>query len=136
MKDLIKRISIGVVFGVVIGYLIYLFSQGTVIVNSAFVEYNTSYYLLLGLICFFIFLFFSLRPVYFKMTKTTLFVMWIALIIIGDTTLVNDVTARVYIGDLFKLLGVVLTLLAWTNVLITDKVKKKKESKKQQVIEV
>jgi len=33
-------------------------------------------------------------------------------------------------------LGVVLTLLAWTNVLITDKVKKMKADKKVEIIEV
>jgi len=42
----------------------------------------------------------------------------------------------VYVGDLFKLIGVVLTLLARTNVLVTDKVKKEKADKKIEIIEV
>ena len=42
----------------------------------------------------------------------------------------------VYVSDLFKLIGVVLTLLAWTNVLVTDKVKKEKADKKIEIIEV
>lgn len=70
------------------------------------------------------------------MTKATLFVMGIALIIIGDTVLLNDVTTYVYIGDIFKVLGVALTLLARTNVLITDKVKKQKQAKNVEIIEV
>lgn len=82
------------------------------------------------------FIFFGVYPIHFRMTKATLFVMGIALIIIGDTVLLNDVSTYVYIGDIFKILGVILTLLAWTNVLITDKVKKKGQSKKIEVIEV
>ena len=70
------------------------------------------------------------------MTKATLFVMGIALIIIGDTVLLNDVTTYVYIGDIFKVLGVALTLLARINVLITDKVKKQKQAKNVEIIEV
>jgi hypothetical protein len=58
------------------------------------------------------------------------------LIIIGDTVLLNDITNHVYISDLFKFIGVVLTLLAWSNVLITDKVKKQKQASKIEVIEV
>jgi len=70
------------------------------------------------------------------MTKATLFVMGLALIVIWDTVLLNDITTYVYVGDIFKVLWVILTLLAWTNVLITDKVKKKKQEKNVQVIEV
>lgn len=70
------------------------------------------------------------------MTKATLFVLGIALIIIGDTVLLNDVTTYVYIWDMFKVVGIVLTLLAWTNVLITDKVKKQKQAKNVEIIEV
>ena len=48
----------------------------------------------------------------------------------------NDITKGIVVGDLFKVLGVVITLLAWTNLLITDKVRKQKENKKVEVIEV
>jgi hypothetical protein len=50
--------------------------------------------------------------------------------------LLNDITTKVYVGDIFSLLGVVLTLLARTNVLITDKVRKVKADKKVEIIEV
>jgi hypothetical protein len=50
--------------------------------------------------------------------------------------LLNDMANHVYVADIFKVLWVVLTLLAWTNILITDKTKKQKQSKKVQVIEV
>ncbi|EKD25401.1 MAG: hypothetical protein ACD_80C00069G0005, partial [uncultured bacterium (gcode 4)] len=136
MKDIIKRIIISVISWLFLGYLAYLFFQGTVIVQSGFVEFNSLYYLILALICLFLFILFGIYPVHFRMTKATLFVLGIALIIIGDTVLLNDVTSYIYVWDLFKVLWVILTLLAWTNVLITDKIQKKKQDKNIEIIEV
>ncbi|MEI7919146.1 MAG: hypothetical protein WCH65_02845, partial [bacterium] len=71
--------------GLFLGYLAYLFFQTTVIVQSGFIEYNSLYYLVLVLICLFLFVLFGIYPVHFRMTKATLFVVGIALIVIGDT---------------------------------------------------
>ncbi|MFA7717179.1 MAG: hypothetical protein WC875_00505 [Candidatus Absconditabacterales bacterium] len=136
MKDIIKRVVVGLVSGGFLGYLFYLFTQNIVIVQGGYTEYNTLYYLVLMIICIFLFIFFAIYPVHFKMTKGTLFIIGLALIIIGDTVLLNDVKIGVVVADLFKVLGVVLTLLAWTNLLITDKVKKQSQNKKIEVIEV
>jgi len=136
MKDTIKRIIISVISWLFLWYLAYLFFQNTMIVQSWFTQYNGIYYLVLVLVCLFLFILFGIYPVHFRMTKATLFVLGLALIVIWDTVLLNDVVSYVYVGDIFKVLWVVLTLLAWTNVLITDKVKKKKQEKNVQIIEV
>jgi len=136
MKDIIKRISISVVSWWFLGYIAYLFFQNTIIVQWSFMEYNIMYYGILFLICLFLFILFGIYPIHFKMTKATLFVLGIALIIIWDTVLLNDIQNYVYVSDIFKVLWVVLTLLAWTNVLITDKVKKQKQDKRVEIIEV
>ena len=136
MKDTIKRIIISVISWLFLWYLVYLFFQNIIIVQSWFTQYNEIYYLVLVLVCLFLFILFGIYPVHFRMTKATLFVLGLALIVIWDTVLLNDVVSYVYVGDIFKVLWVVLTLLAWTNVLITDKVKKKKQEKNVQIIEV
>ena len=136
MKDIIKRIIISVISWLFLGYLAYLFFQGTVIVQSAYLEWNTLYFLILTVICLFLFILFGIYPVHFRLTKATLFVVGLALIVIWDTVLLNDVATYVYIGDIFKVLWVVLTLLAWSNLLITDKVKKQKQAKNVEIIEV
>ena len=136
MKDTIKRIIISVISWLFLWYLAYLFFQNIIIVQSWFTQYNEIYYLVLVLVCLFLFILFGIYPVHFRMTKATLFVLGLALIVIWDTVLLNDVVSYVYVGDIFKVLWVVLTLLAWTNVLITDKVKKKKQEKNVQIIEV
>lgn len=136
MKDLIKRIIISIISWWFLGYLAYLFFQNITIVQSWFIEYNMIYYIILFLICLFLFILFGIYPIHFKLTKATLFVIGISLIIIWDIVLYNDIHNHVYIADIFKVLWVILTLLAWTNVLITDKVKKQKQGKKVEVIEV
>lgn len=136
MKDLIKRIVIGIISGALLGYLGFLFVGKAVIVDSAFVANNTLYFIVLAVICLILFIFFAVYPVHFKMTKGTLFVIGIGLIFVSKTVLVNDITKNIYIGDLFALLGVILTLLARTNVLITDKIRKQKADKKVNIIEV
>lgn len=136
MKDIIKRIIISVISWLFLGYLAYLFFQNTVIVQLAYIDYNILYYLILVAICLFLFILFGIYPVHFRLTKATLFVLGIGLIIIWDTVLLNDVATYVYIGDIFKVLWVILTLLAWTNVLITDKIIKTKQQKNIEVIEV
>lgn len=136
MKDIIKRIIISVISWLFLGYLAYLFFQNTVIVQLAYIDYNILYYLILVAICLFLFILFGIYPVHFRLTKATLFVLGIGLIIIWDTVLLNDVATYVYIGDIFKVLWVILTLLAWTNVLITDKITKTKQQKNIEVIEV
>ncbi len=136
MKDIIKRVVVWLVSWAFLWYLLYLFTQHVVIVQTGYLQYNALYYGILAVVCIFLFIFFALHPVHFRMTKWTLFIIGLALIVIGDTVLLNDVKTGVFVSDLFKLLGVVLTLLAWTNVLITDKVRKQKADKKVEVIEV
>lgn len=136
MKDIIKRVVIGVISGALLGYLAYLFVSNITIVQTGYTQFNTLYFLILIVVCLILFIFFAVYPVHFRMTKGTLFVFGLALIIIGQTVLLNNLTTKVYVGDIFSLLGVVLTLLARTNVLITDKVKKVKADKKVEIIEV
>lgn len=136
MKDIIKRVVIGVISGALLGYLAYLFVSNITIVQTGYTQFNTLYFLILVVVCLILFIFFAVYPVHFRMTKGTLFVFGLALIIIGQTVLLNNLTTKVYVGDLFSLIGVVLTLLARTNVLITDKVKKMKADKKVEIIEV
>ncbi len=136
MKDIIKRIIISIISWWFIGYLAYLFFQNIIIVQSWFIEFNALYYVILIIICLFLFILFGIYPVHFRLTKATLFVLGLALIVIWDTVLLNDITHYVYVGDIFKVLWVILTLLAWTDILVTDKVIKKKNEKNIEVIEI
>lgn len=136
MGDLIKRIVISLVSGSLLGYLLFLFTKWTVVVSWEFIEYNVLYYIILAVICLYIFVLFGIYPIHFKMSKASLFVFGLGLIVIWDTVLINNINTSVFVWDIFKVIGVVLTLLAWTNVLVTDKVRKEKLDSKVEIIEV
>lgn len=136
MKDLIKRISIAIVSWSFLWYVLYLFFQNQIIVQGGFEEYNLVYIIVLLVVGLYLFILFGAYPLYFKMTKANIFVLGIALVILWDSVLTNNIENHVYLWDLVKLFGVILTLLAWTNVLVTDKVKKQKAESKMEIIEV
>ena len=136
MKDVLKRLIIGVISGAYMWYLIFLFMWWQTIVGSGYEQYNLRYFLILMLVLLVLFIFFSIHPIHFRMTKWTLFVMWIFLIIIWNGVLLDDVKNYIFVWDLFEILWVVLALLARTNVLITSKITKQSKDKKVEVIEV
>ncbi len=136
MKDLLKRISIGIISWSFIGYLLYLFFTGKVIVHLWFLEFNILYYIVLVVVGIYLFVLFAIHPIYMKISKVSLFVMWISLVLIGDSVLINNSELYIYIQDLVKILGSFLVVLAWTNFFVSSKAKKQKEESKLEIIEV
>lgn len=136
MKDLLKRISIWIFSWLFVFYLVYLFIWSNIIVDQWFLEFNTLYYILLVLAWMYLFVLFAIHPIYMKISKASLFVMWIALVLIGDSVLINNTESYIYISDISKLLGSFLIVLAWTNFFVSTKAKKQKEESKLEIIEV
>lgn len=136
MKDILKRVIISLISWLYIWYLIFLFVWWQIIVGSWYEQYNLRYFAVLLLILLVLFIFFWIYPVHFRMTKWTLFVIWIFLIVVWNWVLLDDAKNYIFVWDLFEILWVVLALLAWTNVLITSKITKKSKEKWIEVIEV
>lgn len=106
------------------------------IVNPAFVSYNTVAYGVLAIFFLYIGVLFGVNPVDMPMMKRTLFIFGIMLVLLGYVYLLNDPTKYIYISDMIRVLGILLIILSPTGVLITEKIKEKKQSKKTQIIEV
>jgi hypothetical protein len=136
MKDLLKRGSIWIVCILALSYLAYLFEWQQIIVQSYFVDRNTLYFAILAIAFVYIFIFFALTPFYFKISKVSLFVLWLSLIVLWDTVLVNDINKQIYLSDITKVLWVFITLLAFTNFFVTNKVKKQQQESKIEIIEI
>lgn len=136
MKDILKRVIISVVSWLYIWYLVFLFMWWQIIVGSWYEQYNLRYFAVLLLILLVLFIFFWIYPIHFRMTKWTLFVIWIFLIVVWNWVLLDDAKNYIFVWDLFEILWVVLVLLAWTNILITSKVTKKSKEKWIEIIEV
>ncbi len=90
---------------------------------------------LIGL-CLYLIIFYGMYPIHIKFSRSTLFVISIALIFLSQTVLANNGLEHVYIGDFFSVMGVLILILIPTNILITDKVKKSKSKKNEVIIEV
>ncbi|MDR0282251.1 MAG: hypothetical protein LBI53_02780 [Candidatus Peribacteria bacterium] len=136
MKDWIKRIITMIIFGAFLCYLGYFLVTGQEITNPEYENLNTIFYFILIITCIYIVGLYGIYPIHIKFSRATLFFVGIALIIISQTILANDGTEGIIIGDLFSVLGVATLLLFPTNVLTTDKVKKKSSEKNQVIIEV
>ncbi|MEI6425775.1 MAG: hypothetical protein WCO66_00305 [Candidatus Absconditabacteria bacterium] len=136
MKDILKRIVIGLVCVLFLFYLGYLFVGQQVILQTGFAQRNILYYIVLAAALIYVLIFFSIYPFYFKISKVSLFVLGLALIVLGDGVLLNDITKQIFVADLIKILGVVFTLLAFTDFFVTSKVKKQHQDSKVEIIEI
>lgn len=136
MKDIIKRVLVSIIFGVLLWYIIFLITQWAIVVSWEYLNSNTLVYGVLIVFCLFMFIMFGIYPIHFKMTKATLFVIWAAWLLLWEYILINNVSESVYISDIIKLVSVILLVLSPTNVLITNKIQKKSKEGKMEVIEV
>ncbi len=136
MKDLLKRGSIGLISVLFLSYLAYLLIWSQTIVKIWFVNQNILYYIVLAIVFLYILIFFSIIPTYFKVSKWSLFLLWLALIFLWDGVLINNIDKQIYLADIIKVVWVVITLLAFSNFFITSKLQKQHQDKKVKVIEV
>lgn len=136
MKDLLKRISIWIISWSFMWYITYLFFTWKTIVHQWFSEFNILYFIILAVIALYLFILFAIHPIYMKINKISLFVMWIGLVLMGDTVFINNSELYIYISDITKILWSFLVVLAWTPFFVSSKTKKQKENSKMEIIEV
>jgi len=135
MKDIIKRTLISIVVAAFLWYIVLLALQWVTIVQWEYINSNMLMYGILIIVSLFLIIFFGIYPVVIKFSKPILFVVWVWLIIIGHYVLLNDPHTQVYLWDIVKIFWVIVSILAWTNVLVSKKVKEKKQKSKMTIIE-
>ncbi len=133
--DILKRSIFGILFTAIIAYLVYLFSNGTIIVNESFLDKNTMVYGLYILIFLYYLVFYILKPTYIKKYKLRNTLIWIFIITSSQSFLANQGAEWIYFADIFTAIWVLLTILWPTNLLVSTKLKKETQDKKMEVIE-
>ncbi len=133
--DILKRSIFGILFTAIIAYLVYLFSNGTIIVNESFLDKNTMVYGLYILIFLYYLVFYVLKPTYIKKYKLRNTLIWIFIITSSQSFLANQGAEGIFFADIFTVIWVLLTILWPTNLLISKKLKKETQDKKMEVIE-
>jgi hypothetical protein len=136
MRDIIKRLSIIIVYGCLLAYVVYLYGIQATIVQWLYSDLQLLIYILLFAFLLYKFIFYGIYPVKIQFSKITLFVLWLVLLFVGEYVLLNNPSQWVYISDLIKIIGVVIAILSPTNILHTDKVLKKEKQKGVEIIEV
>jgi len=133
--DILKRSSFWILFIAIIIYLSYLFSNWTIIVNEWFLDKNTIIYWLYVLIFLYYLVFYTIKPTYIKKYKLRNTLIWIFIVTSSQSFLANNGVEWIYFADIFTIIGVFLTIIWPTNLLISTKLQKKKQDKKMEVIE-
>lgn len=136
MKDMIKRLIVITIFGLFSGYLIYSMLIWKSLVQPEYQNVNTLFYIILIGITLYVSVFYWLYPIHLKFSRSTLFVLGLSAIIMWKTVFLDDPINNIYFGDLSCVIGVILLIVGPTNLIITSKVKKKKEDKNLEIIEV
>ena len=138
LPDIIKRTAITVIGAAFLAYIVYLFTNGQVIVQGEYENLNELLYVLLTAFILYKIVFFGIFPKALfgmKMTKATMLVSGIILILIGHYVLLNDASNHIFLWDIVKIIWVIITILGPTNMLISKKVKKKADESKMEIIE-
>lgn len=133
--DIFKRSILWIIFIAILTYLVYLFSNWTIIVNESFLDKNTMVYGLYILIFLYYLGFYIIKPTYIKKYKLRNTLIWVFVITSSQTFLLNNGPGWVYFADIFTLIWVFLVIIWPTNLLISKKLKKQKQDKKMEVIE-
>ena len=136
MKDYIKRLLLLIVFWVFAWYLVYSIAIWKQIVEPQFRNLNYIFYFILIAICLYIAVFYALYPIHIKFSRSTLFVLGLSAIIMWKTVFLDDPMNNVYFWDLSCVLWVLILIIGPTNLIQTASVKKEKEEKDLEIIEV
>ena len=136
MKDFIKRLLVIIIFWILAWYLIYSLIVWKSIVQSQYSNMNLLFYIILIAICMYIAIFYWIYPIHIKFSRSTLFVLWLSAIIMWKTVFLDDPMNNIYFWDISSVLWVIILIIWPTNLITTSKVKKIKEDKNIEIIEV
>ncbi|MFC2696000.1 hypothetical protein BSK20_04690 [SR1 bacterium human oral taxon HOT-345] len=136
MRDALKRIGVITAFGTFSGYLIYSLIMQKPIVLPEYQHMNFVFCVVLIVISLYISIFYGIYPIHVRFSRATLFVLGISAIVMGKTVFLNDPMNDAYFGDLSCVVGVLLLIIGPTNFIMTSGVKKKREEKNLEIIEV
>ena len=127
MIDLIKRILVTIVTGVVIIYTGALISASAMIVQPEHAGMNFISILAMLAIAIYMMIVYGIYPLYHPMQKRTLPIVGLATILFGQSILANDYNTGIYAGDIMKIFGAMILWFGATGLLTSKKVTEQKK---------
>lgn len=136
MKDYVKRLFVLSFFWLFIGFLGYNLIVGNSIVQSSYQEFNYPVYAILIALSLYVVWCYGLVPTHVKFSRSVLFVIGLVALVVGKTLLANDGTQGIFFGDIASVFGVITLIIGPTGFIFTQNIKKQKEEKDLEIIEV
>lgn len=136
MLNILKRIIFWLIFLAILSYLTYILINWTIIVNENFLDQNMIINILYILIFLYYFVFYVVKPTYIPKFKLRNTLIGMFILTSSQSFLTNNWSLNIYFGDIFTVIWVILTIIWPTNLLISKKLKQKKQESKMEVIEV
>lgn len=110
--------------------------MGNAIVDMQNQNLNYPMYAILLVLSCYIVGFYGLVPTHVKFSRGILFVIALFSIFLGKFILSNDGAAGLYFGDILSVFGVIVMIVWPTGLIFSQKIKKQKEEKDLEIIEV
>lgn len=136
MKDYIKRLFVLCFFWIFVWFLFYNLLIGQSIVQISHQEFNYPVYAILIALSLYVVWCYGLVPTHVKFSRAILFVIGIVSLIVGKILLANDWAHGVFFWDIASVFWVITLIVGPTGLIFTQKIKKEKEEKDLEIIEV
>ncbi len=144
--DFVKRLIVLIFSGAFLTYLGYIFQQETLIIRDGVAsEWNMVMYAILALVFVYFLIVYAIRPLYFKHARIVNVLIGLGLILLGYRAIPTPTIQELgtmssdrgaYLADIVIVLGVIITFVWWSNLLVSKKIKKQKEEANIEIIEV
>jgi hypothetical protein len=99
-------------------------------------ELNYITYWILILVFTYYLVFYSIIPTYIKWFKVINTIVWLFVVVISYKFLVNSWYEGIYYWDIFNVIWIILTIIWPTNLLVSKEIKKDKDDKNMEIIEI
>jgi predicted neutral ceramidase superfamily lipid hydrolase len=130
--DIIRKSLLSLVLAWIVVYLLWLWTNWAIIVN----EWNNILaYVLLLVVFGYVFINYVVYTFHIKWNRVTLAILGLLLLVVWDTTLINDAANTVYIGDLTKILWVLFLIAGPAKLFLSKKKQEEIKESKMEVIE-
>lgn len=134
--EIFKKSILGLIFLAVISYLVYLITSWVVVVKENFLDQNKIIIWFYILIFLYYLIFYVIKPTYIKRFKLRNTLIWVFVILSSQYFFLNEWHNWLYYADIFTVIGLFLTIIWPTNLLVSKKLKQEVQEKKMEIIEV
>lgn len=130
--DIIRKSILSLILAGIVVYLLWLWTNWAIIITEG---NNALAYILLLVVFGYVFVNYVVYTFHIKWNRVILAVLGLLLIVVGDTTLINDATNSIYIADLTKLLWVLFLIAGPAKLFLSQKKQAEIKESKMEVIE-